>query len=325
MVDRTKFKIYNVDKEALQLNIFWKIKREDDSKIVYMSTIKNPLALFKGNAKLFLFLEYNKKDRMHNLIVIGSIRKWYFGKNVRRDINKNQLQESLFILAKVLNIPEEKVFNANITKMELGATLVLKPVFNLLRKGFISYPKYLKKPFKTSDYFGDKRTSSFSIILYNKLDETCKKNNKKLFRAVRSKDKIYFCRFEISLNKISKIKFFNAKSKTFNQLLENWDIVVEKVLKTADKIKFVDSMSDFKIPLNVTRTTPKNKKRYRLIQSKGLANIFNEISNEPITSDEKKNKKLSYKTFCEKHSMGTYKHLKLEFMEKLKVKLMTLS
>lgn len=325
MVDKTKFIIVNVDKDELFVKRSWRLFRENEYKTILISSVKNPIAMFRENARLLLFLEFNKKTKVYNLIVNGSIRKWFFGKNVRRDITKKQLKKSLSILAEELNISEQKVLDANITKMELGATLVLKPIFLLLRQGFISYTKMLKRPYKSTDYFGDKSTSSYSIIIYNKLYETCKKNNAKLFRAIRLKDKIYFCRFEISLNSISDVKFFNRNCKTFNQLFENWNIVVHEILRTANKLKYVDSMSKFKYPNKVTRTTARNRKQYYFIQNKGLAKIIREISNSSLTPDQKKNKKVSYKNFVSKHSLGTYKHLKLLFIEKLKVKLMVLS
>lgn len=157
MVDNTKFIIENVGKEIVQ-QTNWRMLRSKTNqyKITWFTILSNKNSKFKGNSKLFLQLEYNRKTQLYNLIVRGSLRKWYFGKNVKQDLRKVDLKICLIYLAKELNLPYAQVIKGNITKIELGSTLALNSKYRKFLQGLIFYKRLDRRKVKNSLYFGDK-------------------------------------------------------------------------------------------------------------------------------------------------------------------------
>lgn len=295
----------------------WKFFKQYEDKNVFIYALKNPNAMFKGNAKLLLFYYENLKTREKHLTIRGSIRKWYFGKNVRRDLTKTELIDCIDILAKMLFINLQDLLNARITKIEVGATLTLNAKFRFMLDCMYSFPRLNRNNYKGSLYFGDKKESSFTLIFYDKLIELNKDKPKMLQKNLKANSKIFFCRHEICLNKVSQCRKFNIK--TLNELLQKWEIVKQYVLLETEKIKFVDYIS----PIKPNVKNRKYKRRYLLIQKEGFSKTIEKLKqNSENNLSNKANREVE---FVKKYSQGIYKNLHDEFVNTLKQKLQKLS
>jgi hypothetical protein len=80
-----------------------------------------------------------------------------------------------------------------------------------------SFPRLSRNNYKGSLYFGDKKESSFTLIFYDKLLELNKYKPKMLQRNLKANSKIFFCRYEICLNKVSQCRKFKIKT-TFRRI-----------------------------------------------------------------------------------------------------------
>lgn len=325
MVDRVKFFVYNVGVEILEQKGWRPFKaKTNEFKITYSKALHNSNALFPNNFKLLLLLEFNRATKEYNLIVRGSLRKWFFGKNVRRDLKKIEFKKSLIYLSRELQIPLKEILNGNITQIELGTTLVLNAEYRKILTGLVAYPKLPRKEYRETLYFGDKfkeykKRSSYHFIFYDKLKEIHKEDKQKLKQIEHLQDKIYFCRFEISLNKLSQVTKFKNEVKSFQQILDNWEGVQIKIIEHFDKIVYVDYMSDFKMPARITNATKRKWEKYNEIQDKTLPVILDKID------DNKSNRQKQLIKFLEKNSEGDYSNLKIHFKGKLEEKLQLLS
>lgn len=309
MLDNVKFKKENVNPSILT-NFKWKKLKENKYKKRYFFRLRN------NRGKLILVLEVIKNTGIYNLIVSGSIRKWYYGANLRRDLSKNDLVKALLKLSKVLNMELIDIVDAKISKIEVGTTIVLKPHFRKLLKGLVFYPRLKRRHMYDGEtlYFGWKNESSYSMIFYDKLKEI-NKNNKQVDNL---EDKIFFCRYEISFNVLSKVVKHKDTLNSFRKILRNWDEVKTMYVNTYNKIWYCDYMSKSKS--NITET---KFEKYRYIRRNGVPNIFDIIDKE--NSNNKTNKKKQVLEFVEKNSLNHYSELKLLFFKKLNIKLERLS
>jgi len=295
----------------------WKFFKQYEDKKVFICAIKNTNAMFKGNAKLLLYYNENIKTNEKNLTIRGSVRKWYFGKNVRRDLTKTELLDCIDILSKMLFVNKQDLLNATITKIEVGATLTLNAKFRVMLDCMYSFPRLNRNNYKGSLYFGDKKESSFTLIFYDKLLELNKYKPKMLQRNLKANSKIFFCRYEICLNKVSQCRKF--KIKTLNELLNNWEMVQQYVLKETEKIKFVDYIS----PIKPNVKNRKYKRNYLLMQKNGFASTIKDLKTNSVNNHTNRiNREVE---FVKKYSQGIYKNLHNEFVNALKQKLQKLS
>jgi len=295
----------------------WKFLEQYEYKKVFKYEINNPNAMFKGNAKLLLYYNENIKKNKKHLTIIGSVRKWYFGKNVRRDLTKTELLDCIDILSKILFINKQDLLNATITKIEVGATLTLNAKFRVMLDCMYSFPRLNRKNYKGSLYFGDKKESSFTLIFYDKLLELNKYKPKMLQKNLKANSKIFFCRYEICLNKVSQCRKF--KIKTLNELLNNWEMVQQYVLKETEKIKFVDYIS----PIKPNVKNRKYKRNYLLMQKNGFVSTIKDLKTNSVNNHTNRiNREVE---FVKKYSQGIYKNLHNEFVNALKQKLQKLS
>lgn len=295
----------------------WRFFKQYEDKNVFICAINNPNAMFKENAKLLIYYNENLKTKDKHLTIRGSVRKWYFGKNVRRDLTKTELIDCINTLVKVLYIKKQDLLNAKITKIEIGATLTLNAKFRVMLDCMYSFPRLNRNNYKGSLYFGDKKESSYTLIFYDKLLEINKHKPKMLQKNLKANSKIFFCRYEICLNKVSQCRKF--KIKTLNELLQNWEMVKQYVVLETEKIKFVDYIS----PIKPNVKNRKYKREYLLIQENGFSNAINDI--DVLYENNRSNRKKRLEEFVIKHSQGIYKNLHNDFVNILKQKLQKLS
>ena len=126
-------------------------------------------------------------------------------------------------------------------------------------------------------------------------------------------------RFEVSVNKVSKVPFYKQNTSSFKSLFSNWDIVMEEVYKTAKKVNYIDWMSDFKTANIVTNTILENENYYLGIKVKGLQTIIQQIKG--LKSNNKSHYRRKLEKFIMENSEGKYKNLHNNFLNKLNRKI----
>ena len=324
MIDNITFNLENIDKKILD-KFQWKIMQRCD-KVYYVHYLKNPYKIVKDkNYKLKLILKPENNKKTYKLIVKNSLRKWYFNRDGKRDLYKSNLLNCLRKLSLILGLKYKQFLNAKITKIEFGATIPLKPYFRYLHNGICFYPKLNKQTIEssaTSTYFGDKVNSSYHLIFYDKL-ALIYKNTKKEKLLKNLNCKIFFMRYEISVNKVSKVKFYKENTSTFKDLIKNWDIAKLEIYKTANKVKYVDCISDFNLKNIRNINDVYNNIQYIGIQRLGIEYVINLIANLKTTNNTYYRNRIF--KFINENSNGDFKNLHKNFLLKLEKKLNIIS
>lgn len=195
--------------------------------------------LKKRKYPLKLLLTANEKTEKMSLSISGSIKKWYFQENSRRDLNADEFVDCMKLLAEELSIDYETLLNGKVTKLEVGLTVTLKPDMRNITDCFVKY-RNAKRIIReeTSLYF---EFENYKLVFYDKFLEMQKnkiwtENHKKVF------DRFHFLRFEIRVKKVSGTNF-KGNFDTIEKLINNWDklpLIIENNIKA---INFVDLIS----------------------------------------------------------------------------------
>ncbi len=314
--------IHIVDMDSKILDRFpWEEKKTKDGKIYHEYYLPFTNDLKRNTPKLHLVLR-QKKGECYKLIINNSLRKWYFKKNNKRDLYKSDLECCINHLSERLGIPLYKIMDSKLTKLEIGFTIPLKPKYRKLQNLACFYPRLPKKISKETTYFGS-RNSSYHLLWYDKLSEICNKTKKNQKRIKNLNTKIYFMRYEISINKVSQVPFYNKRANTFRKLLNNWDEVMENIIAKTKKIIFVDWSSKFVPNTPKTNELLKKKMLYESIQNIGLYTYFKKI--DKLDSTNKTYYRKDIIKLFEEHSEGKNKNLDVNFLFKLSKKIELIS
>lgn len=210
MIDKIKIIIKDVNVDYLRNNYDWREKMDihkenviPSSKRLYRYNLTHKSKPFK----LRLLLTENLKTKQSTLSIDGSIRKWYFGKNTRKDLNYKEFIECIEIIESKIGFKKGEIWlKSNITKLEIGVTLLLKDFTIDILNCFVKY-KEAKRDIShvTTLYF---KQTNYELKFYDKYLEIHKKDKKKLmkYNEVISK-KLLLLRFEISIEKVSDPNF----------------------------------------------------------------------------------------------------------------------
>lgn len=240
MIDKITIRLQNI-KEDIRKEDSWKLLKNTGEKLVYIRKLKNSKSILGGGWGLLLtFVTDITNQTICSLSIKGSLRKWYFGKNCKRDLSLSEFSHCIDLLSEAIGVNKEILLQGRVTKIETGATLVLPARYRVVQDRLYSYPKLQRnKVYDSTLYFGDKRKSSYHLILYDKYEEIYK-NRKDKSRMLKANLKIYFMRFEISVNTPSRISFFKEEVNTVQKISDNWDKIGEHLLNTFEKIKYAD-------------------------------------------------------------------------------------
>lgn len=107
------------------------------------------------------------------LRIIGSLRKWYFGKHSLRDFSKNEYEDAVKFMLSLLEIPFAKCNSLYLSKIEVGLNVKVSiPSEEIIRRftGFKSscYVKGERQGFRFYE------TKSLEVIMYDKIREISK-------------------------------------------------------------------------------------------------------------------------------------------------------
>lgn len=238
MIDKIKIRTENIDSEFLLNNYKWKNVEigNDPLKKGLQSNLINKSKKFS----LRMLLTENLNTNTYSLSIDGSIRKWYFNANSRKDLKSIEFKDCIKLLGKKLGLKKGEVWKIfKITNLEIGVTLLLNSDFHEVMNCFVKLRNAKRNNnYESSIYF---KFSNYEILIYDKFLEmnkgqTLTNTENNVF------NKFHFFRFEISIKKMSGTTF-KENYNTLELLKSNWlklPVVLEKNL---DKIVFVDLLS----------------------------------------------------------------------------------
>lgn len=228
--------------------------------------------IYKGRGRfLTVKIRFNKLNREYKLTVVGSIRKWYFGKNSRQNLTFTQFEECIKLLSIELRVKEAKLWKANITQLENGVTVVLTHKYKKVLDCFIKYINFERQIIgETTLYFNGE---NYRLMMYDKFKE---KNNGKVLNKNQAlvDEKLYIFRFEIKVTKVSGVNFYNVNAKTLNKIRRNWNKLANQIYNYYNEIIFVDIYSPTK---KVSLSSYPDLKQYLIfegMQSLGIQNLL---------------------------------------------------
>ena len=109
MIDSIKIKIQQVPSVKLE----WAGSFPDKSNSEEQAQ-SNKYKLF--NNKNSHYLSVMVKPDKNKTVIIGSIRKWYLGKNTFRDLEHREFKAAIELIAKKLGFSIKKLFNSKVTR-----------------------------------------------------------------------------------------------------------------------------------------------------------------------------------------------------------------
>lgn len=288
MIDNIK--IMNTDfNPNLILNKYkWKVIDFDDDEIPELKLKEGLQANITNKSRMFslrMLLTKNLKTKTYTLSINGSIRKWYFDKNCRKDLSYLEFVDCIEILGSKLSLKKGEIWSLfKITNLEIGITLLLKSSFRNIMDCFVKYRNAKRdSDYETSVYF---KFNNYEILFYDKFIEMNRgknwtKKEKNVF------NKFHFFRYEISVTKVSAT-IFKKKFDTLELLKKRWDkipIVLEKYL---EKIEFVDLLSKEKIVEPISLSEYNNYIKYMGMKSIGIHKTIMDFDKLKIPNNKSK-------------------------------------
>ncbi len=231
----------------------WK-KSKFPNKYFCSRQITNSKSKVKRPFRITLLKYYNDVTLKTTIEFNGSIRKWYFGKNTRRNLTKKQLEECVKLLSAKIGIRTIDLLNAKVTQLEMGVSVLLKSNFKDIINCFAKYRTFTREVNKTTVYLKGKKTkdgkeSNSKYKFYDKNLEI-NKNDKNFFndkKKTNVQKKFYCFRFENVITKVSGVPYYKTKASTLFKIVENWKELNYNLIEHINKIHFVDLISNERI------------------------------------------------------------------------------
>lgn len=207
---------------------------------------ENSYKLYNGKTGIDChFLKIMMMPEVKKIIIIGSIRKWYYGASSLNDFSKNDLYECYQLLANLLSLEISDFLKFWINSIEIGLNITYNQNITLLFNKATRYKSqsYAKKTDENSIKF---YTPNESIILYNKTEEIISQIKRK--KIVKSDVEKEYLQKVLKPKKIIRveIKFQGGKSKinekikieNLSELLENYNYLFDIYWKNVRKLEF---------------------------------------------------------------------------------------
>ncbi len=218
---------------------------------------------YESRYKKYLYIKYivyssPKKLPNNNylirseLVIHRNIRKDRFGEGTVNDLSYAGFLKIIDRYIKEFGIDEKVMWNARVTKLELGVTLRLKSRMRGVLSCFESFDGITEKHIYGNNgiaFIG----GNFSVSIYDKLEKMYKtqelfvknKNRSKLFEKVTKNN--YFLRFELKIHKVSGFNsdenLFKKRIERLKEIRDNWNYLGKALFKMYEKIKYIDILS----------------------------------------------------------------------------------
>jgi len=287
-------------------------KSKFPNRHIFDRVIVNNKANVKRPFRLKLMLYYDDVKDEFTIGFNGSIRKWYFGSNTRKDLNYSEFLDCIKLLSIKIGLREIDLWKAKITQLESGITLLLKSYLKGIMNCLAKYRNFSREIEKTTLYFKGKRNkdgmdSNYKIKCYEKNLEM-NKNNKSFFDnpiKMNVLKKFLFLRTELDVKKVSGVNFFKEKANTLEKIKNNWNEINLELIKRFEAIQFVDLISEEKV-IDVTILGKRDYKKYMQFENIKKNGFYEELEKFELTNlDTNKTKKLkayfkNYEMFLDK-------------------------
>lgn len=318
MIDKVKIKIEKftvIDDYPL-----WDGYRKSKypNRHLFFRKIYNDKCKVKKPFAIRLMLVYDDLKDKSTIKINGSIRKWYFGVNNRKDLNFVEFLDCVKLLSNKIGVRQIDLWNASVTKLESGVTLLLKSKFKNVDNCFVRRKAFNKIYKDNTLYF---EGANFKLKFYDKHGEINKndKNFKNDLKKMNVNKKFHFLRFEVVVNKVSGVAFYKKNARTLDEIRNNWDELIIQIHRYINSIDFVDLISAEK-EIDLTKFTKHENNKYlqfKAIQKKGF---YEELKKIEMRVD--KNKSRSIKSFFKDYRryITNVEDLKTELLEELKKK-----
>jgi len=260
----------------------------------------------KNRAFLLLSLRYDDEEDIFRLRINGSIRKWYYGENNRKDLNLSEIKDCMRILSIKIGVSEETLLNARNTKLENGITILLKSDIKSWNKCFVKHRNFNREEIESTVYFKGKvnksgEQSNYNIKIYEKFSEIHKHDRNFYTNSAKMKmhKKLSFLRFEIDINKVSGMTFYKDNANTMQKIIFNWKKIVAELLKRFKAIHFVDLNSKEKIidTAKLNKRDTKKHLQFKAIIENGFYEEFEKFNASNISTNRSTKLKLFLKNF----------------------------
>lgn len=290
MVDNIKIMDQDFNPDYILKNYKWKeidFNEEENIESEFINGFQANLTNKSRRFSLRMLLTENSKTETYTLSINGSIRKWYFDKNSRKDLNYFEFVNCIEILGSKLGLKKGEIWKKfKVTQLEIGITLLLKSFNNNILNCFVKYRNAKRDDkHKTSVYF---KFINFDLLLYDKLLEM--KKNKKLTDIDKNIiNKFLLLRFEIDIKKISGSPF-KGKYDKLNLLKSNWNKFPNELNNYLDRIKFVDTISKEKvIEEKISYNDFLKWNLFSRMKSGGLYQTITDFNNMVLPNNKSKN------------------------------------
>ena len=247
MVDNIKIMDQDFNPDYILKNYKWKEIDFDEEENIESKFINGFQANLTNKSRKFslrMLLTENLKTETYTLSINGSIRKWYFDKNSRKDLNYFEFVNCIEILGSKLGLKKGEIWKKfKVTQLEIGITLLLKSFNNDILNCFVKYRNAKRDDkYVTTIYF---KFNNYHLKIYDKLLEMKKRSG--LTKSDNNIiNKFLLLRFEIGIEKISGSPFAKKYDNLF-LLKSYWNILPNELHNYLDNIKFVDTISKKKV------------------------------------------------------------------------------
>lgn len=243
MIDNIKITVINYSNED---KLEWKPSFKDNSECPHKTF--QEIKLFNSRFKkkkysLKILHTADDKKVEFSLSISGSIRKWYYQENSRKDLNHTEFVDCIRLLADEIGVRESELWNAKVTKVEVGVTLLVDKKFKGIKDCFARYrnaSRYEIGDDITTIYFG---FGNYKLKIYDKYLEMNKRRNLDSYPYNEVNERLHFPRLEIVVNKVSGTPFFKSKANTLRKIEENWDEILKEFRKRFGNINFVNVLT----------------------------------------------------------------------------------
>jgi hypothetical protein len=224
------------------------------------------------------FLVIIANETFRGFTVIGSLRKWYFGKNKAvMDFDYKTFRHCIGILSTRLKVHQDDFWESNVTYLEIGGSVKLKRKYDCIIPSMVSYPRLGKGQIKNETvYF---KGQNYELIAYDKLKEVFKdRNSNKRIRDILTKG-VFILRFEVKLRCPSNTTL-KDRVRTLNDIKNNWGFLIEYWKNAYLKIEMVQIQNPTLIPKKqyATRRQLKDYFSVMLIAEIGIDSIYGIIN-----------------------------------------------
>ena len=279
MVDKIKFVVDNakIPEDILKKKFFSAINKKGSKEYLYKNNFveeeegekdlptenSTDRTAYENRYKKYLYIKYivyssPKKFPNNNylirseLIIHRNIRKDRFGEGTVHDLSYLGFLKIIDKYISDFGIDEKTMWNARVTKIELGVTLKLKSRMRGVLSCFESFNGITEK-----HIYGDAGISfignNFVVTFYDKLVKMQKskelfknsKNRAKLFEKVTKNN--YFLRFELKIHKVSGFNsdenLFKKRIERLKEIRDNWNYLGKALFKMYEKVNYIDILS----------------------------------------------------------------------------------